>query len=100
MGSALFRDLLRDLLYALRGLRRDAGFFTLALLIMAVGIGANTAVFSIVNPLLIRPLSFEESDRLVWSAHARTGGMSAARAAYVPARRASGIQPMSVLRLS
>ncbi len=58
-------DLLRDLQYAGRNLRRSPGFATLAVLIMALGIGANTAVFSVVNTVLLKPLSFRDPDRIV-----------------------------------
>jgi predicted permease len=66
----------QDVRYALRGFRREPMVALIAIVILALGIGANTAVFSIVNPLVLRPLPFPESDRLVWIANTGTTGLS------------------------
>ncbi len=58
-------DLLRDLRYAARSLRRSPGFATLSVLIMALGVGANTAVFSVVNAVLLKPLAYRDAERIV-----------------------------------
>ena len=73
----MWNSLTQDLRYAFRSARRDAGFFAFAVLILGVGIGANTAIFSIINPLLLRPLPFEAPERLVWIANSGEGGRSA-----------------------
>jgi predicted permease len=57
--------LLLDLRYALRSLRRSRGFAAAAIVCLALGIGVNTATFSIVNTLLLRPLPFADGDRVV-----------------------------------
>ena len=62
-------DLAQDLKYSLRGMRRDAGFTAFVILIAGLGIGASSVTFSIVNALLLRPLPFHDSGRLVWIAN-------------------------------
>src|SRR4051812_30072839 len=55
----------RDLRYAARSLRRTPGFTAVTVIVLAVGIGANSAMFSLVDAGLVRPLPFTQSDRLV-----------------------------------
>jgi len=66
-------DSLQDVRYTFRTLRRDPGFAAISILILALAIGANTAVFSVVNTLLLRPLPFPDSRQLVWIAPPPTG---------------------------
>jgi len=61
-------DSIQDVRYAFRTLGRDRGFAAVSIVILALAIGPNIAVFSVVNTLLLRPLPFPDSHQLVWIA--------------------------------
>jgi len=75
-GLPALETILQDVRYSFRTLRRDAGLATFATLIIGLGVGASSTVFSVVNALLLRPLPFEEPERLTWIANGGTQGLS------------------------
>jgi predicted permease len=77
-GLPALDSILQDVRYSLRTLRRDAGLATFAILIVGLGVGASSTVFSVVNALLLRPLPFAEPDRLAWVANGGSPGLSGA----------------------
>ncbi|HEV2448035.1 MAG TPA: hypothetical protein VGS58_19025, partial [Candidatus Sulfopaludibacter sp.] len=64
-------SLLKDVRYALRLFARSPWFAAVAVFTLAIGIGANTAIFSVADALLLRPLSYTQPDRLVLIAQGR-----------------------------
>ena len=59
------RGLIQSLCYALRVLLKSPGFTITAILILGIGIGANTVIFSLINGALLKPLPYPDSERLV-----------------------------------
>jgi putative ABC transport system permease protein len=74
-GFPLLESIFQDVVYGLRGLRKSPGFSAVAILTLALGIGATTAIFNIVNAILLRPLPFKDSERVVqiWTISSQFG---------------------------
>jgi hypothetical protein len=75
-GVGLIEDLVRDVAYAARQLRRSPGFTVLAVLCLGLGIGVNTSMFGVLNTVLLRPMAGADPERLVMLSRARNAAFS------------------------
>src|SRR5216684_6792112 len=78
-------NLLPDLKHGLRVLLKNPGFTAAAIIVLALAIGANTAIFSVVDAVLLRPLPFRDPARLVWATEHFAFGPSTVISADFPA---------------
>jgi putative ABC transport system permease protein len=90
--AASIEALVRDARHAFRGFRRARGFAASVILTLALGIGGNTAIFSVVDQVLLRPLPYPDDSRLVRIYETRLGGTGAS-----PARYSNGVSPANWL---
>src|SRR5262245_27441292 len=86
-GLPLFSEFMSDMRYGVRTLARNPAFGAIVIVILAVGIGANTVMFSVLHSVLLRPLAYPDSDRVVFIARVNSG-----QGAWLSLARGGGIR--------
>jgi ABC-type antimicrobial peptide transport system permease subunit len=90
--------MIQDFKFAVRQLFKAPGFTIAATIVLALGIGANTAVFSLVNTLLFAPPSYANPHPIAFTAAPLLLAAAALIATWLPARRAASLNPVEALR--
>src|SRR5262249_29624111 len=81
MRHKIMDSIIKDIRYGIRSLLKRPAFTVIALIALALGIGANTAIFSLVNAVVLQPLPYPDPDRLVWMFGNIRGGINRASVA-------------------
>jgi putative ABC transport system permease protein len=99
-GLPVLDSIVQDLRYAWRGIRRNPGFAAVAVLSLGIGIGANTAIFSLVNAVLLEPLAYHDPQRLFWAREVTSVGVAPVNPVHARewARQCPSLEQVALMR--